>query len=78
MHYTIIDVETTGRSNKITEISIFKFDGTQVIEEFTSLVNPETYIPAHITALTGIDSQMVANAPTFEAISKANTLESTS
>jgi DNA polymerase-3 subunit epsilon len=70
MHYTIIDVETTGRSNKITEISIFKFDGTHVIEEFTSLVNPEIYIPDHITALTGIDSHMVANAPTFEAISK--------
>ena len=70
MHYTIIDIETTGRSNKITEISIFKFDGQTVIEEFTSLVNPQTFIPDHITALTGIDDQMVATAPTFEAISQ--------
>ena len=67
--YTIIDVETTGRTNRITEISIFKYDGTRVIDEFTSLVNPTDYIPPHITALTGIDNEMVADAPFFEEIS---------
>ncbi|MGK0174443.1 MAG: DNA polymerase-3 subunit epsilon, partial [Ulvibacter sp.] len=41
--YTIIDVETTGQTNRITEISIFKFDGARVIDEFTSLVNPVDY-----------------------------------
>jgi DNA polymerase-3 subunit epsilon len=68
--YTIIDVETTGRSNKITEISIFKFNGTTVIDEFTSLVNPNAYIPTHITALTGIDNAMVADAPTFAELAQ--------
>lgn len=68
--YTIIDVETTGRGNKITEISIFKHDGEKVIEEFTSLVNPEVLIPDYITALTGIDNTMVANAPTFSEIAQ--------
>ena len=66
--YTIIDVETTGRGNKITEISIFKYDGTEVVDEFTSLVNPESLIPTHITALTGIDNGMVADAPLFSEI----------
>ena len=66
--YTIIDVETTGRGNKITEISIFKYDGEKVVDEFTSLVNPEALIPDYITALTGIDNAMVANAPTFAEI----------
>ncbi len=66
--YTIIDVETTGQGNKITEISIFKYDGDQVIDEFTSLINPEALIPDYITALTGIDNAMVANAPTFSEI----------
>ncbi len=66
--YTIIDVETTGRTNRITEISIFKYDGMTVIEEFTSLVNPEDFIPGHITALTGIDNDMVENAPPFRDI----------
>ncbi|EGV44668.1 DNA polymerase III subunit epsilon [Bizionia argentinensis JUB59] len=70
MIYTIIDVETTGQTNRITEIAIFKYDGNQVIDEFTSLVNPQTAIPIYITTLTGIDNLMVANAPTFEDIAQ--------
>ncbi|RNC90274.1 MAG: DNA polymerase III subunit epsilon [Allomuricauda sp.] len=69
--YTIIDIETTGngiKGNKITEIAIFKYDGVQVVDEFTSLVNPECPIPYFITGLTGIDDQMVASAPTFQEI----------
>lgn len=68
--YTIIDVETTGQGNKITEISIFKYNGTQIIDEFTSLVNPDAYIPDYITALTGIDNALVAHAPTFSELAK--------
>ncbi len=70
--YCIIDIETTGnglKGNKITEISIFKFDGNQVVDEFTSLVNPECPIPYFITGLTGINDETVRNAPTFAAIS---------
>ncbi|APY00513.1 exonuclease domain-containing protein [Lacinutrix venerupis] len=70
MHYTIIDVETSGRTNRITEISVFKYDGNKVIDEFTSLVNPNCYIPEHITALTGIDNGTVANAPEFHEIAQ--------
>ncbi|MFI0430544.1 exonuclease domain-containing protein [Mariniflexile sp. HMF6888] len=68
MMYTIVDIETTGQGNKITEISIFKYDGHKVIDEFTSLVNPQSYIPDYITVLTGIDNFMVAKAPTFSEI----------
>ena len=71
--YTIIDIETTGngiKGNKITEISIFKYDEGQIVDEFTSLVNPESPIPYFITGLTGIDDQMVQNAPTFQEISQ--------
>ncbi|MBD3862331.1 exonuclease domain-containing protein [Olleya marilimosa] len=68
MIYTIIDVETSGKSNKITEISVFKYDGTKVIDEFTSLINPEVYIPDYITSLTGIDNATVADAPTFAEV----------
>ena len=69
--YTIIDIETTGngiKGNRITEISIFKYDGHEVVDEFTSLVNPECEIPAFITGLTGIDNDMVRNAPLLEEI----------
>ena len=70
MIYTIIDVETTGQSNRITEISVFKYNGETVVDEFTSLVNPESFIPTHITALTGIDNGLVADAPIFEDIAQ--------
>ena len=52
----------------MTEISVFKYDGETVIDEFTSLVNPNSFIPGHITALTGIDNELVANAPSFEEV----------
>src|SRR5690554_8128278 len=42
--YAVIDIETTGgQYNKkgITEIAIYKFDGTEIVDQFISLVNPE-------------------------------------
>ena len=69
--YCIVDIETTGngiKGNKITEISIFKFDGEEIVDEFTSLVNPECEIPYFITGLTGIDNHLVKNAPTLREI----------
>ena len=68
--YAIVDIETTGHSSKITEISIFIFDGEKVIDEFTTLVNPEAVIPPFITNLTGITNAMVGNAPKFYEIAK--------
>jgi len=68
--YSIIDIETTGHSSKITEISIFVFDGKKVIDEYTTLVNPECVIPPFITNLTGITNAMVGNAPKFYEIAK--------
>ena len=71
--FSVVDIETTGngyKGQKITEISIFTFDGKQVIDEFTSLVNPEQNIPPFITNLTGIDNAMVRNAPKFYEIAK--------
>lgn len=69
--YTIVDIETTGngiKGNKITEISIFKYDGYEIVDEFTSLVNPECEIPYFITGLTGIDNDMVRTAPKLTEI----------
>lgn len=71
--WCIIDIETTGVSKhrgKITEIAIYKHDGKQVIDEFVSLINPETSIPHDISRLTGITNQMVADAPRFFEVAK--------
>ena len=71
--YTVIDIETTGngaKGQKITEISIFVFDGKKVLDEYTTLVNPEQNIPAFITNLTGITNAMVRNAPKFYEVAE--------
>jgi len=68
--YSIIDIETTGHSSKITEISVFVFDGKKVIDEYTTLINPECVIPPFITNLTGITNPMVGNAPKFYEVAK--------
>jgi len=73
MHYVIVDIETTGgspKASKITEIAIYKHDGNEIIDEFTSLVNPEMSIPEFIVRLTGISEKMVENAPKFFEIAK--------
>ncbi len=69
MKYAIVDIETDG-GVKITEISIFIFDGEQVVNEFTTLINPGTSIPPYITRLTGINNFMVKDAPKFEEVAK--------
>ena len=71
--YAIIDIETTGRSamgQKVTEIAIIIHDGKKVIDEYQTLVNPETSIPYSITQLTGIHDEMVAYSPKFYEIAK--------
>lgn len=71
--YAIIDIETTGQSaatGKITEIAIFIHNGFEITGSFASLINPECYIPGFITNLTGIDNEMVKNAPRFYEIAR--------
>jgi DNA polymerase-3 subunit epsilon len=71
--YAIIDIETTGQAastGKITEIAIFVHDGFQIIDSFSSLINPECYIPGFITSLTGIDNEMVRNSPKFYEVAR--------
>jgi DNA polymerase-3 subunit epsilon len=73
LRYAVVDIETTGngpKGQKITEISALIFDGKKIVDEFTSLVNPEQNIPAFITNLTGITNAMVRNAPKFYEIAK--------
>jgi len=69
--FAIVDIETTGsyaKANNITEIAICLSDGQNILEEYSSLVKPERSIPISITALTGIDDNMVSDAPAFKDI----------
>ncbi|WP_340074239.1 exonuclease domain-containing protein [Leptobacterium sp. I13] len=71
--YAILDIETTGgRYNEegITEIAIYKYNGHKIIDQFISLVNPEREIQEFVVKLTGINNNMLKNAPKFYEIAK--------
>jgi DNA polymerase III subunit epsilon len=71
--FAIIDVETTGGAaqyERITEIAIVLHDGNAVVDQYSTLLNPERSIPWNITQLTGITDEMVAKAPKFYEVAK--------
>lgn len=71
--YAILDIETTGgkyNEEGITEIAIYKYDGSKVIDQFISLVNPEQPIQPFVVGLTGINNDMLKNAPKFYEVAK--------
>jgi len=71
--YAILDIETTGGSTEkeaITEIAVFRYDGNKVIDQFSSLVNPECPIQPFVVKLTGINNKMLRKAPKFYEIAK--------
>lgn len=71
--YAILDIETTGgkfNEEGITEIAIYKYDGHEVVDQFISLVNPEREIQPFVVNLTGINSNMLRNAPKFYEVAK--------
>ena len=71
--YAVLDIETTGgkyNEEGITEIAIYRFDGQKIIDQFSSLINPEREIQPFIQRLTGINAKMLINAPKFYEVAK--------
>ena len=70
--YVIFDVETTGASagkgGGITEIGALKLVRGQVVERFSSLVNPGRSIDPFVVRLTGITDRMVKDAPPISEV----------
>jgi DNA polymerase-3 subunit epsilon len=63
-----VDLETTGGNalhHRIIEVGIVLLRGGEVVEEWSSLVNPGCRIPRGIEEFTGISTQMVEAAPPF-------------
>jgi len=69
--YVVVDVETTGGRpglHRVTEIGAVKIRDGEIIDEWSSLINPQRSIPANITRLTSISNEMVIDAPIFAEI----------
>ncbi len=66
-----VDIETNGGNGtrgKVIEVAAIKVSSGEIIDTFTSLVNPGDNVPYWITQLTGISNSDLVDAPYFEDI----------
>lgn len=69
--FIVFDIETTGFSpikNRIIEIGAVKVEEGRITDRFSSFVNPDVPIPFEIEKLTGINDNMVLDAPQIDAV----------
>ena len=71
--YSVIDIESNGagfRKESIIEIAVYRYDGHEIVDQFISLVNPESDITPFVQKLTKISPKMVKTAPKFPEIAR--------
>lgn len=69
--FVVFDLETTGFSSKydkIIEIGAVKIKNGNIIDSFSTFVNPEIKIPYNITELTSITNENVKDSDTINDI----------
>src|SRR3712207_1714935 len=69
--FVVFDLETTGFSSeydKIIEIGAVKIKNGNIIDSFSTFINPEIKIPYNITELTSITNDDVKNADTIDNV----------
>ncbi len=68
-----LDLETTGMSaerDRITEIGVLLVEDGELVQEWSSLIQPGVRVPPAIRALTGISDAMLQDAPRFADIAE--------
>lgn len=67
--FACLDTETTGLSpdggGKICEVAVSVSKAGQVVDEFSTLINPGMPMHPDVIAIHGITNEMVQNAPKF-------------
>lgn len=69
--FVVFDIETTGlnsHTNKIIEIGAVKIKAGRIIDRYSQLINPGISIPYHITEITSITNEQVANQPKINEV----------
>ena len=72
--FVVVDLETTGnlskKGDKIIQFAAVVIENGHITDKFSSLINPQKMIPAFIEELTGINDEMVKDAPLFSEIAE--------
>lgn len=66
--FAVVDIETTGPlfpKGRIMEIAIVMHDGFEIVDTFVTLINSGASIQPFVSKLTGINQEMLADAPSF-------------
>ncbi|MCL2234174.1 MAG: exonuclease domain-containing protein [Firmicutes bacterium] len=69
--FCVFDLETTGldpKTNKIVEIAGVRVKDGEIVETFSTLIDPEFPIPSESTKIHGITNDMVKGMPTLEQV----------
>ncbi len=67
--FIAFDVETPNyRNNRMSAIGITVIEDSNIVDEYYSLINPETHFDRFNIQLTGISEETVADAPTFPEV----------
>jgi DNA polymerase-3 subunit epsilon len=66
-----VDIETNGLDHvrgRVLEVAAIRVEHGKIVGTLNTLLDPETEVPYYITKLTGITSNDVAGAPTFDQV----------
>ena len=68
-----VDIETNGLNHirgRVIEVAAIRVENGKVTDTFRSLIDPETELPFYITNLTGITTNDLKGAPTFDQVAE--------
>ena len=70
--YVVVDLEatSTGSKAKIIQVGIVVIEDGEIVDHYTTDVNPHEPLDAHIKELTGLTDQRLAQAPDFSQVAR--------